>query len=218
MQKKDSCYITIEGEQLELLPEKGIYWASTKTLFVSDVHLGKIDHFRKNGLAIPGEASLDNYKRLASLFSWLNPQRVIFLGDLFHSHSNQDWVVCKTFFAGYKDISFSLVLGNHDIICEGELSSAFDNIYHGALVLSPFVLTHEPEQHKGLFNLCGHIHPAFRIKQKRQPSMRLPCFWVSTDRCILPAFGTFTGMHTITPQSGDRIFALAEEEVIPCQQ
>jgi len=104
----------VANEQLELLPDKVIYWRSQDLLLISDVHWGKVDHFRKNGIAIPGVASLSNYERLSELIIRIQPKEVLFLGDIFHSSNNMDWQVCKTFLASYPDITFSLVKGNHE--------------------------------------------------------------------------------------------------------
>jgi len=31
---------------------------------------------------------------------------------------------------------------------------------------------------------------------------------------VLPAFGSFTGMHPIRPAQGDRVFAVADDKVV----
>ncbi len=206
----------VANEQLELLPDKVIYWRSQDLLLISDVHWGKVDHFRKNGIAIPGVASLSNYERLSELIIRIQPKEVLFLGDIFHSSNNMDWQVCKTFLASYPDITFSLVKGNHDIIDNNELSQVFKKIYPDTLERNGFLFSHEPQDHPILYNICGHIHPAFRLVLKRQPTLRLPCFHFTPDRCTMPAFGTFTGMHVITPSSKDKVYVIADEEVIVC--
>lgn len=219
MQRKDnqSLTVNIAGEELTLLPERALLWQEQSTLLISDVHLGKIDHFRKNGLPIPGHASLNNYERLDHLLTSLDINRVVFLGDLFHSVKNSDWEVCKAFLSGYPKITFSLVIGNHDIIDIKELESTFECVHKESLFMGPYALSHEPEIHKNYYNICGHIHPGHRLKKNRQPAMRLPCYWFREQGCILPAFGSFTGMHTINPSIQDLIFVIADNEVIRCQ-
>ena len=44
--------------------------------------------------------------------------------------------------------------------------------------------------------------------------LRLPCFWFGAHVGVLPAFGTFTGMHPIKPAKGERIFAADRRRVI----
>jgi len=200
-----------------LLPDKAIWWKERKLLFISDVHFGKVDHFRKNGLPIPSSAGVDNYVRLSRLIERHQPNSILFLGDLFHSSSNMDWEVCKTFFAGYPNITLELVIGNHDLIPVYELKQVFDQVHETPIQLGPYLLSHEPESPSDLYNICGHIHPAHRLKVKGRPSLRLPCFYFDDNRCILPAFGSFTGMHTLSRQKGDHVYVVADGEVIPCQ-
>ena len=40
------------GQDLVLLPQKAIYWKQEKTLIAADVHMGKVGHFRKAGIAV----------------------------------------------------------------------------------------------------------------------------------------------------------------------
>ena len=55
--------IKIEGQTLKLFSEKAICWVEEKTLIISDLHLGKIAHFRKEGIAIPSTAIKNNFER-----------------------------------------------------------------------------------------------------------------------------------------------------------
>jgi len=92
----------VREEKLLLLPEKAIYWSDKKILFVSDLHLGKIDHFRKEGIAVPFAARKTNLEKLAYLLQNHKVNQCIFLGDLFHSLYNQSATkrVCKTPYGG----------------------------------------------------------------------------------------------------------------------
>src|SRR4051812_42331128 len=83
--------IEIRNLHFRLLPQKAIYWEEEKTLLVSDLHLGKIMHFRKEGIAIPAIALENNFKRLDEIVLTNNVLRIIFLGDLFHNSLNTEW-------------------------------------------------------------------------------------------------------------------------------
>lgn len=53
---------------------------------------------------------------------------------------------------------------------------------------------------------------------RAQDRLRLPCFWF-TDAArqavgVLPAFGSFTGMHLIDRRPEDRVFAVMPQRVI----
>jgi metallophosphoesterase superfamily enzyme len=62
--------------------------------------------------------------------------------------------------------------------------------------------------------LAGHVHPAVRVGGRGRDRLRLPCFWFGPRVGVLPAFGAFTGTHTITPAPGDRVFAVADDRVL----
>jgi metallophosphoesterase superfamily enzyme len=62
--------------------------------------------------------------------------------------------------------------------------------------------------------VSGHLHPAIQLSGSAQQRLRLPCYWFGENQGVLPAFGEFTGMHTIQPKKGDQIFVIAENQVI----
>jgi len=76
---------------LLLLPQKAIYWQQEKALIVADVHLGKVGHFRKAGIAVPRDMEQNDLAVLSDLVDEYKPKTIIFLGDLFHSDKNADW-------------------------------------------------------------------------------------------------------------------------------
>ncbi|RYZ78352.1 MAG: metallophosphoesterase, partial [Moraxellaceae bacterium] len=78
-------------QDLLLLPQKAIYWQQQKTLIAADVHLGKVGHFRKAGIAVPRDMEQDDLGMLSDLIEEYHPEKIIFLGDLFHSDMNADW-------------------------------------------------------------------------------------------------------------------------------
>ena len=88
------------------------------------------------------------------------------------------------------------------------------NIYQDVLNIGPFSLTHHPESDLAHYNLCGHIHPCYKLRGKGRQYLRLPCFYFGTSMGILPAFGSFTGMHPVETQDGDRVYLLAEGQII----
>src|SRR6187549_1973507 len=83
--------ININGNTFILLPQKAIFWKQEKTLLIGDLHLGKVMHFRKEGIAVPSAAAETNFARLDELLSSNRTERIIFLGDLFHNQYNSEW-------------------------------------------------------------------------------------------------------------------------------
>jgi DNA ligase-associated metallophosphoesterase len=203
----------IKGVELRLLREKALIWDEKKLLILADLHLGKVTHFRKEGIPLPKEVEKDNYDRFSYLLLNNDLERVIILGDLFHSEYNTEWQQFMDFLRTFSHISFDLVLGNHDILSTDQYTA--DNlIIHETLTIPPFFMTHEPQKQENLVNMCGHIHPSIIMKGKGLQRLRLPCFYLNHDGLILPAFGAFTGTHSISPSEEDNIFVISKEAII----
>ena len=107
--------VKIKHQQFILDPSGAVYWEEKESLLIADVHLGKVAHFRKNGLAVPREAEGTFYKKIAGLFKKFSVKRLIFLGDLFHSFQNNEWHLFEAWIK-QQSIMTILIHGNHDII------------------------------------------------------------------------------------------------------
>ncbi len=204
-----SYKIQIHGEKLLLLPEKGIFWQKRNTIIISDLHLGKAGHFRKHGIPVSGKIHYTDLKILESLLHEYKPIRVILLGDLFHSLKNKEWDDFLRFIKVFDMVDFTLVKGNHDVIDEypNELEVV------DSLDLNPFNFTHKREN-SSLYNISGHVHPGFRIRGMAREGLTLPCFHFSESFAVMPAFGQFTGIKKIRPSEGDKIFGIADDNVV----
>lgn len=208
--------VAVFREELELLPEKAVWWASRKVLLVADLHLGKINHFRKAGIPVPTKANDKNWESILHLIDSTTPHRVIFLGDLFHSHYNEEWEVFRQLIRGFPNVSFELVIGNHDILSDNQYARNHLKVHRERLEERPFVLTHRPldDMVDDLYNLSGHIHPGVLLKGKGKQAVTLPCFYFGELQGILPAFGSFTGLARIQPKKEDQIFVIVENTVV----
>jgi DNA ligase-associated metallophosphoesterase len=187
-------------------------------LIISDIHIGKVGHFRKAGIAVPREAGMDNYIRLQELILTYNPERVIFLGDLFHSDKNSEWDGLKKLVEHFSNTKFDLVIGNHEFLEKREYASLGLHVFEDKLDLGSIALTHVPQEDPSKFNIAGHIHPAVRLRGRARQSIRLPCFHIREDQLVLPAFGAFTGNHIIKPKQGDIVYAIADDRVVEFSQ
>ncbi len=233
-----SCDITLGGQSLSLLPERGVYWAERRVLFVADLHLGKDATFRQAGLAVPAMSSRDSLSRLQRLIEAYEPLECIILGDLIHAADSLNERVhteIGEFFLRVPKCKWRLIKGNHD-----RHTKKWPE--HWPLVIeveggyeAPFRLLHIPpiaEETDGDLNqarsrqtsnliakadeyfLAGHIHPSWRVKGSVLVREKLACFWLTSRGLVLPAFGTFTGTKVIDRSSRDRIFVLADSQVI----
>ncbi|MBT8190544.1 MAG: ligase-associated DNA damage response endonuclease PdeM [Saprospiraceae bacterium] len=196
-----------------LLPDKAILWEKYATLLISDLHLGKISHFRKQGIPLPAEAGEETLTRLGDIISKYLVRRVIILGDLFHSHYNNSWSLFLLFLKKHHEIAFDLVMGNHDILDKKHYIASNLTIHAEHLVIERFFLTHHPDICEGYYNICGHLHPAIKLSGKGKQTFRFPCFYFKNNQAILPAFGYFTGSMNIEGLESDDIYAIADSTI-----
>ena len=182
-------------------------------LIIADVHLGKATHFRKHGIAIPKDVSIQNFRDLDEVIHFFTPSKICFLGDLFHSHINSEWQLFENWAKGVQAALY-LISGNHDIIPE-ERYETLGVVVVDTMKMDTVVLTHHPEGHEGLLNICGHIHPGIRLKGKGKQSLTLACFVETAEQLVLPAFGGFTGKYLIRPKAEDSIHAIVGKKVVP---
>lgn len=208
--------IDIRGEELILDAQKTLFWPKMKGLLIADLHIGKINHFRKFGIPLPIEAISKNFEMLQEQIEKYSPEVVYFLGDLFHSRYNAEWDLLNNEMTKYSDINWVLIMGNHDILPPQVYENSPLTIVDSQLTLGPFMLTHHPMESipAGAYNLCGHIHPGVRIHGKGRQSLRLPCFYFNNSQGILPAFGTFTGTSVIEISETAVIYGIAENTII----
>ncbi|MFZ2898549.1 MAG: ligase-associated DNA damage response endonuclease PdeM [Saprospiraceae bacterium] len=211
-----STIFCISGATLHLHPFRAAFWEEERTLLLADLHLGKAAHFRREGIPAPVLAEDGNFDRLMALLLELRPERVIILGDLFHSHYNPVWEEVGALLRQFEHLRFELVAGNHDLLSEYQYQKTRLEVHAETLNLGPFIFSHHPleEIPEGLYNLAGHIHPSVRLRGAGMQRERLPCFYFGERQGLLPAFGAFTGTHPIKPSRGDRVFVLTGEGVM----
>ncbi|MCM4155145.1 ligase-associated DNA damage response endonuclease PdeM [Gramella sp. AN32] len=204
--------IRIQNHDFVLHPLGVVYWPEEEILLVADVHLGKISHFRKFGSAVPAGAIAQNFKKLDVIRKDFDPEHIVFLGDLFHSSLNLEWDIFADWYHSI-DNQVHLVAGNHDIISPLKYEMLGISMF-SELRIGEFRLTHHPEETDGFFNICGHVHPGYKMRGFGRQLLKLPCFYKKSNQLILPAFGEFTGNYFLQPEIEHRIFAITGKEVI----
>lgn len=206
-------------QKLWLLPQKAIYWPQKKSLLVADLHLGKVSHFRKHGISVPRQASQSNLDKLSHIIEQTKAERLIILGDLFHSSINDEWQSFVNWSKEHQALDISLVIGNHDILPKEKYLTAGLNLFT-KLRMGPFIFVHDAQKHddaklERAYLLSGHVHPAIQLKHKGRQQLKLPCFHFGEWSGLLPAFGQFTGTHTIKPQKDDAVYLITENKILP---
>lgn len=206
----------LQGQRLLLLPEKAVFWLDQKILIVSDLHIGKVGHFRKAGIAIPKLLEQEDLSVMSDLIFRYKPDSVIFLGDLFHSEHNNDWnwlVLWSEFFPA---VEMVLVKGNHDILHPDYYENAGFKVYD-QLIINPFKFTHEPDDRDCTgehYCISGHIHPAIKLRGAGRQSTVLSCFYFKKYQAIMPAFGRFTGKYCLEADEAANIFGVLGNKVL----
>ena len=207
--------LDIHGQRFQMHPSGALFWENESLLMMSDVHLGKISHFRKYGAAVPQHALLKNFETMDSAIAQFDPKHVVFMGDLFHSSLNKEWGLFEEW-VGQKKMQLTLVEGNHDIISHVKYEALGIKVTP-EFSLGNFFMTHHPEEREGQFNFSGHLHPAVRLTGLGRQSVRLRCFYKSSVQMILPAMGEFTGSHTMAVTKECEVFAILGDTVLPVQ-
>jgi DNA ligase-associated metallophosphoesterase len=201
--------IQCHQQKIWLSPERCMFWENQQTLILSDMHIGKTAHFRKAGIAVPQQVFQEDLHRLFQQIHFFSPQRTIVTGDLFHSEANleHDW------FSNWRreldGIDFILVKGNHEILRNDVYRNLGIEIVDKELEIAPFFFSHDLVEEKlDGFSFVGHTHPGIHIQGKGKQSFVFPCFYFTSDFCILPAFSKFTGKHVVDLQKGETAYAI----------
>lgn len=210
---------TIHEQHFWLSPQRSIYWEEEKTMIVSDTHFGKTGHFRKSGIAVPQEVYKEDLQRFFNLATELKPDRILVVGDFFHSTANDELNLFLKWKKDFKNLQITLVKGNHDILGNSWYENAQIELIEGYYNNGQFRFQHDPADQipaceASPFIFSGHVHPGIQIKGIGKQSLRFPCFYFSKNQCILPAFSKFSGLAILKPKKQDQVYAIANENII----
>jgi uncharacterized protein len=210
--------IEFNGEELLLLPERAAFWPAGRTLFVADLHLGKVATMRAAGAALPGGSTSADLRRLTTALRRTGASRLAILGDLFHARAGREAAPTRLAVARWREEWPSLeilhVRGNHDRHAgdpDPDLRVVSVPEPHRA---PPFVLRHHPATDPAGAVLAGHLHPGASLRGSGGETVRLPCFWLQPRLAILPAFGSTTGLYAINPKADDRVLVVVDDEIL----
>lgn len=217
MNSGEAATISVAGHTLVLLPEKAAFLPESSTLLVADAHIGKALSFRKLGVPVPHGTTAATLAVLSALVLRCDAQRIVFLGDFLHSARSHGPTTMDTV-ARWRDVhaalELTLVRGNHDDHAGDPpahlgIRAVDEPLMHGALALC-----HHPNPRPPAYVLAGHLHPGVSLGGRANDRLRLPCFWFGPQVGVLPAFGAFTGLHTIRAAPDERAFAATDGRVI----
>lgn len=201
----------MKGGHWRLSAGKAVYWEEERALIVADLHVGKAAHFRKAGIAVPGNIVQEDLYRLQQLITKYNPQRLIVVGDMFHSSANNEVQYFRIWRNQFPHIRFELVTGNHDIM-DPSVYASLDVQLMDTLTLGGIYFVHDPKDKPAdngeLYAMSGHIHPGVWMVGNARQRLRLPCFYFGAEGAILPAFSAFTGTYCVEPGEDSEVFVI----------
>lgn len=211
--------LRIRNNTFLLLPQKAIFWKEQQTLLLSDLHIGKITHFRKAGIPVPHAGSQNNFRRLDEIILNTNPSHILFVGDLFHSDVNQEWDQFCAWRKQYPEIKMDIVLGNHDRLPDNFCNDYQIDIHPTELVIGPFTFAHHPREEfkSDEYIISGHVHPVISLSGIARQYVTVPCFYFGLQQAILPSFGYFTGGYAIDVTENDTVVAVAQNKLFAVQ-
>ncbi len=65
--------LTLNNQTFILHPSGAMFWEEEDLLVISDVHLGKVSHFRKFGSAVPQQAVKGNFQKMDEVITFFEP-------------------------------------------------------------------------------------------------------------------------------------------------
>ncbi len=202
----------------QLLADCGLFWPDQRRLFVADTHFGKEATFRAHGIPVPTGSTDGTLAKISRMLEQTGADRLCILGDMFHARTSLSSDVRSSigsFIGARPDIEWTLIRGNHDAHV-GQLPSDWRiKIVDPGTQFGRVAVGHHPgevPEDSDLY-LCGHIHPAVRVRSRGESLGKLPCCWHSRGCIVLPAIGEFTGTQVVRPTRGDDVWIVAEGEV-----
>ena len=171
-------------------PSGALILPDCSTLVVADLHFEKGSAFAARGQLVPPYDTAATLARLMHVIASHAPRVVIALGDSFHDEragerfSAADRGRLGALMSGREWI---WIRGNHDPEIPDGLGDTCAELSHGGLTFR-----HEPQRGAAPGEVAGHLHPAARVVSA-SGSVRARCFVADGRRCILPAFGAYTG-------------------------
>jgi DNA ligase-associated metallophosphoesterase len=213
----DIC-LTLAGEQVYLLSERALYWPGASTVLVADLHWGKPAASPGAGVSIPLATTSDDLARLDSAMQRTSARRLVVLGDLFHTKASRIPSHTLAELRRWRSLAgpfeILLVRSNHDRHSGDPPNDLQINSVNAPAFVPPFVFRHEPAIMDGAYSLAGHAHPGITLVGRGLQRETLPCFVIGKQSAVLPAFGSFTGFGEADPDRDDRVFVVAEDEVL----
>jgi len=213
-----SIAVQFAGHAFLLLPDRAVFWPARSTLLVADPHFGKAAGFRTVGIPVPSGSTQKDLRRLTTLLQRTAAQRLVILGDFYHSRAGVGPAVLEAigrWRESVRELAIILVRGNHDRAAGRTLAEWAFQECDGACDDDGVSFSHDPDTPGRFPTLCGHVHPVSHLRDFDGSIVRVPSFVFDPAIAILPAFGTFTGGFAVKPVPGRSIYLSTTSRVVP---
>jgi DNA ligase-associated metallophosphoesterase len=208
--------IKINNQTFILTNQRAIFWKESKILILSDLHLGKTAHFRKNGIALPNQIIENDLDRLAKLLRHFETQKMMVVGDFIHAGKNSEFETFREWTTQFESLEISLIKGNHDRISHQNLTNIGVTSIHSNILDMEILFSHENVENTDSYVISGHIHPGVSLKTGIRKYLKLPCYIYTDKQLILPAFSQFTGLDTKNHPKNATYYCFSEEGIFEC--
>ena len=215
---KGSVSIEWQGESLDLLPDRAVYWLKEKTLFIADTHFGKAATFRKIGIPVSEHTTAEDCLRLSKLVEGTGAEKLIILGDFLHARAGRAQPVRNQLFDWrdqHKELNIVLIRGNHDQQSGDPWPELDIECMPDPTEMERWDLRHLPVETPTRPYMAGHLHPGYRLSGTGRDTLRSPCWVVGEKRLILPAFGGFTGLKNVILEPCEKLYLTNGKVIIP---
>lgn len=208
--------IKINNQTFILTNQRALFWKEAEILVMSDLHLGKTAHFRKNGIALPSQIIEKALKSLAELLRHFETQKMMVVGDFIHAGKNSEFEIFREWTKQFEHLEIKLIKGNHDRIANQNLLEIGVTSIHPSILENNILFSHENVENTDSFVISGHIHPGVSLKTGVRKYLKLPCYIYTEKQLILPAFSQFTGLDTKNHPKNATYFCFSDEEIFEC--
>ncbi|MFM7134408.1 MAG: ligase-associated DNA damage response endonuclease PdeM [Planctomycetota bacterium] len=215
-----SAITSLDGREVEFLPERAAFLRGARALVVADLHVGKSESYRRFGVPSVDGVDEESMVRLSRAAMRAGAKVIVVVGDLTHSADGIGEVELARF-AEFRErcaLPIRLVEGNHDRgvrtlppeWCVDRVGEAF--------ALDGMRFRHEPVERApvdGAWTFSGHLHPMISVARGPR-GVEAPAFVVDRARrsVVLPAFSKFARGVRYAPAAGVELFAVAEGAVV----
>lgn len=182
--------VNLNGAAVRFDASGVLHWPEERLLVVADLHLEKGSSHGSRGRFVPPYDTRATLRALTEAIGRLRPERVIALGDSFHDGGAEGRLApadLESLAALVGSVDWTWVAGNHDPLPPAGLGGT----PVAEIAVGPLIFRHEPRVGRSLGEVAGHLHPAAKVGRTR--SVRRRAFVCDGSRCLLPAFGAYTG-------------------------